>query len=59
LGSCPTGGFARKAQLHGVSYFEIQRCKNRMVEFKINLAESSKESYGSKRALLPMIMMMI
>jgi hypothetical protein len=33
---------------------EIQRSENR-----INLAESSKEGYGSKRAVFPMMMTMI
>jgi hypothetical protein len=30
-----------------------------MVKFKTNLAYSSKEGHGSKRAVLPMMMMMI
>jgi hypothetical protein len=33
-------------------FCEIQRSENRMK----NLAKSSKEGYGSKRAVLPMIM---
>jgi hypothetical protein len=32
--------------------------ENRMVQFKTSLAESSKEGYGSNRAVLPMMMMM-
>jgi hypothetical protein len=38
-----------------ISCSEIERCENRMT----NLAESSKEGYGSKRAALPMMMMMM
>jgi hypothetical protein len=30
-----------------------------MFQFKTNLAEFSKEGYGSKRAVLPMMMMMM
>jgi hypothetical protein len=36
---------------------EIQRSENRTVYFKTHLVESSKEVYGSKRVVLPMMMM--
>jgi hypothetical protein len=37
----------------------IQRNENQMVQFKTSLTESSKEAYGSKRAVLSMMMMMM
>jgi spore maturation protein SpmB len=38
---------------------KITVAKSRQVKTGSNLAESSKEGYGSKRAVLPMVMMMI
>jgi hypothetical protein len=38
---------------------KITVAKSKEVKTGSNLAESSKEGYGSKRAVLPMMMMMI
>jgi hypothetical protein len=42
-----------------LTLYVIQRSKNRIVCFKTNLAEASKEDYGTKRAVFQMIMMMM
>jgi hypothetical protein len=35
------------------------KSENRMVSLKTNLAESSKEGYGLKKAVMPVMMMMM
>jgi hypothetical protein len=49
-------GVGRKADNYALKYIIA---KSRKVKTGCNLAESSKEGYGSKRAVLPVIMMMI
>jgi hypothetical protein len=48
-----------EARLTSLLCKKINVAKSKEVKTGLNLAESSKEGYGSKRALFPMIMTMV